>query len=70
MTTFRDLTKPTFPTFERWRERADAHREPIAALAGTKYAESFVQACTILERFWLDGLMGYMLMVAERPGER
>lgn len=62
-----DLTEATLPTFARWRENADRHREQVIQLFGAEELEEFVAACNVLEGFWNDGTLGYGLLSASKP---
>ena len=63
-----DLTAVTRPTFEYWRENANRTREPVTALVGDDYWRRFVESCDVLGRLWDDGLWGYGLLSASKPG--
>jgi 27-O-demethylrifamycin SV methyltransferase len=63
----RDLTAPTRPTFQRWRERAETHRAELLASFGESRLTAFVDSCAVLERFWDDGTLGYGLIAAGKP---
>lgn len=63
----RDLTSATRPTFARWRENADQHRDKVAALIGDDGWQRFRDACDVLEGFWDDGTLGYALLTASKP---
>jgi 27-O-demethylrifamycin SV methyltransferase len=64
----RDITTETRPTFQRWRENAERHRERVTELFGAEERAKFVESCDVLEGFWDDGTLGYGLFVATRPG--
>ncbi len=61
-----DLTAKTRPTFMRWRENAELHREQVRALFGEAEQQRFREACSVLERFWDEGLLGYGLIGASK----
>jgi 27-O-demethylrifamycin SV methyltransferase len=63
----RDITAETRPTFQRWRENADRHRDRVTELFGADELAKFVESCDVLERFWDDGTLGYGLFVAVKP---
>ena len=63
-----DLTELTLPTFARWRDNAQAHREEVAATLGRDGFDAFVRSADLLEGFWLDGTFGYGLLAAVKPG--
>lgn len=63
----RDLTAGTRPTFARWRENAERHRESVIARLTEQDWRRFVDACDVLEGFWDDGTLGYGLLVASKP---
>ncbi|PZS29894.1 MAG: hypothetical protein DLM58_14715 [Pseudonocardiales bacterium] len=62
-----DLTQPTLPTFDRWRNNADAHRIAATLALGAEGFDAFVRSCDILEAFWRDGTFGYGLLAAVKP---
>ena len=62
-----DLTTATRPTFARWRENADKHRDRVIASLGEEGLRQFVEACAVLEGFWDDGTLGYGLLAASKP---
>lgn len=62
-----DLTAQTRPTFERWRENADRHRDEVVASIGADDWQRFVDSCAVLEGFWDDGTLGYGLVAAAKP---
>jgi cyclopropane fatty-acyl-phospholipid synthase-like methyltransferase len=62
----RDLTAATRPTFARWLENAERHREAVAAELGREGWQEFIDACQVLEGFWDDGTLGYALIAAGR----
>lgn len=64
-----DLTEATMPTFDRWQENARRSRAECVGLFGERSWEQFVEAASVLRRFWRDGILGYELIAAERsPG--
>jgi 27-O-demethylrifamycin SV methyltransferase len=63
----RDLTTLTRPTFPRWRENAEAHRVELLESFGESRLTAFMDSCTVLERFWDDGTLGYGLLAAAKP---
>jgi 27-O-demethylrifamycin SV methyltransferase len=63
----RDLTPETRPTFTRWRENAERHREQVVELLGEQDWRRFVDSCDVLEGFWDDGTLGYGLLAASHP---
>jgi 27-O-demethylrifamycin SV methyltransferase len=62
-----DLTAETRPTLARWRDNAEHHREEVATLLGEDERRRFVEACSVLERFWQDGRLGYALLAGSKP---
>lgn len=62
-----DLTAATRPTFARWRENADRHRDAVTELIGADGHRQFAESCDVLEAFWDDGTLGYGLLAAARP---
>jgi 27-O-demethylrifamycin SV methyltransferase len=59
-----DISKPTFPTFHRWRQNANTNRESVCGMIGERAWEQFMLSCDILERFWQDGILGYGIISA------
>jgi 27-O-demethylrifamycin SV methyltransferase len=62
-----DLTSDTRPTFARWRENAERHRDEATSLLGEEDLARFVQSCDVLQAFWDDGTLGYGLLAAAKP---
>lgn len=62
-----DLTARTRPTFARWRENAEQHRDEVVRLLGAEDHQRFADSCDILQGFWDDGTLGYGLLAAARP---
>lgn len=62
-----NLTKPTRPTFSKWRENASRHRDRVVELLGEEDWRKFLGACDVLEGFWDDGTLGYALLSASKP---
>jgi cyclopropane fatty-acyl-phospholipid synthase-like methyltransferase len=62
-----DLTAATRPTFDRWRQAADANRAQVVDLLDQTEWQRFVDSCDVLEGFWDDGTLGYGLLAAHRP---
>lgn len=61
-----DLTSVTQPTFARWRDNAESHREEVVASIGAEGWQQFVDSCDVLEGFWDDGTLGYGLLSASK----
>jgi 27-O-demethylrifamycin SV methyltransferase len=62
-----DLTKATRPTFARWRENADQHKDEVVPLLGEDGWQQFKDSADVLEGFWDDGTLGYGLIAARKP---
>ena len=62
-----DLTAATRPTFARWRQNAQRHRDEVVLSLGQTGWNDFVESCSVLEGFWDDGTLGYGLLAASRP---
>jgi 27-O-demethylrifamycin SV methyltransferase len=61
-----DISKPTFPTFNRWRLNANANRESVCRMIGERAWEQFLLSCDVLERFWHDEILGYGIISARK----
>jgi 27-O-demethylrifamycin SV methyltransferase len=61
-----DLTAATRPTFERWRENAERHRDEVDELIGAEDRRRFAESCDVLQGFWDDGTLGYGLIAAQK----
>ncbi len=61
-----DLTERTRPTFARWRENAEQHRDLVVSLVGEQSYEQFVESTAVLTKFWDDGTLGYGLISATK----
>ena len=62
-----DLSHPTRPTFERWRQNAHEHRDAVVRELGEADWQRFVDACDVLEQLWDEGAFGYALLAAAKP---
>jgi len=62
-----DLTAATRPTFSRWRENANRHRDRVVALLGRDEWQRFLDACSVMDRFWDEGRLGYALLAGSKP---
>jgi cyclopropane fatty-acyl-phospholipid synthase-like methyltransferase len=62
-----DYTDMTRPTFARWRDNAERHREAVVSLLGPDGHKRFVEGTFVLEGFWDDGTLGYGLIAASKP---
>ena len=63
-----DLREATEPTFAHWRRNLDRHRDRVATLIGDEGVAHFAASCDILARFWREGVLGYGLVAARKPG--
>jgi 27-O-demethylrifamycin SV methyltransferase len=63
----RDLTAETRPTFDRWQENLDRHRDVVAGILGERSVHDFEASLRILAGFWDDGTLGYGLLAAHKP---
>ncbi|MBO0768041.1 MAG: class I SAM-dependent methyltransferase [Solirubrobacterales bacterium] len=61
-----DLTAATRPTFERWRQNADQHREQVTELLSAEDWQRFRDSCDVLASFWDDGTLGYGLIAGAK----
>jgi cyclopropane fatty-acyl-phospholipid synthase-like methyltransferase len=62
-----DLAAATRPTFVRSRENASRHRDQLVALLGGAEWQRFLDACSVMERFWDEGRFGYTLLAGSKP---
>lgn len=60
-----DISAEVRPTFDRWRENADAYRSEVEQLIGPDALRQFRESAGILSRFWAEGWLGYGLLVAK-----
>lgn len=61
-----DISKPTFPTFDRWRQNAIANRENVCSMIGELAWQQFLMSCSVLERFWQEDILGYGIISARK----
>ncbi|HEY6132055.1 MAG TPA: methyltransferase domain-containing protein [Halioglobus sp.] len=59
-----DISKPTFPTFSRWRQNAMGKRESVCEMIGGRAWEQFLLSCDVLEKFWQEDILGYGIISA------
>jgi 27-O-demethylrifamycin SV methyltransferase len=62
-----DITAETLPTFDRWQDNLDRHREQVHGILGAQSVAEFGESLQILRRLWHDGTLGYGMMSAARP---
>lgn len=62
-----DLSERVLPTVDHWRRNADLHAAEVEQILGPEDLQDFRQSCDILARFWQDGRLGYVLLVATKP---
>lgn len=63
----RDISQQTAPTFAHWRANAERYSREVAELVGEKALADFIQSCSELEQMWADQILGYGLLVADAP---
>jgi hypothetical protein len=63
-----DLSERVESTFGQWRDRARRAGPSVTALIGEDGLANFIEGCDVMERFFAEGITGYALMVAEKPG--
>jgi 27-O-demethylrifamycin SV methyltransferase len=61
-----DVSVPTLPTFDRWRQNAAFHEKAVIALVGERLLTDFIDASYVLESLWNDGRFGYGLLAGTR----
>jgi len=61
-----DISKPTFPTFNRWRQNAHANHESVCSKIGERAWEQFLLSCDVLEQFWREDILGYGIISARK----
>jgi len=54
------------PTFARWRENAARFERRILPLIGRERLDQFIRSCSVLERLWDEGILGYGLIAARK----
>ena len=62
-----DITAETLPTFDRWQDNLNEHRDRVNEILAAESVAEFEESLEILRRFWQDGTLGYGLMSATRP---
>jgi 27-O-demethylrifamycin SV methyltransferase len=62
-----DLSDATRPTFVRWQENVDRHRDEVLDILGAESVGSFEDSLRILDRLWGDGTLGYGIFSAVKP---
>jgi 27-O-demethylrifamycin SV methyltransferase len=65
-----DLTEHVLPTFACWRQRAHRASDGSAAGIGAAWLARFVAGCDVMERFFVQGLVRYLLIGARQSTER
>lgn len=66
VSTARDISEPTFTTFDRWRKNARDNRESVSARIGERSWEQFLLSCDVLEAFWNEKILGYGILCAQK----
>jgi 27-O-demethylrifamycin SV methyltransferase len=59
-----DITTQTLPTFDRWQDNLNEHRDQVDEILGSAGLAEFEESMDILRRFWQDGTLGYGIMSA------
>lgn len=62
-----DLSEPTYPTFQRWRENLELHREAVTPALGEQGVDEFDRSLAVLEGLWSEKTLGYALLSASAP---
>jgi 27-O-demethylrifamycin SV methyltransferase len=63
-----DISERVVPTVAHWRRNAELHAAEVEQILGPEELRDFRQSCDILTRFWQEGRLGYILLVATKPG--
>ena len=63
-----DVTSQAKPTLAAWKQNVGIHREQIRQHLSPSAVDDFVMTCDIIENFFNQGLMGYGMIRAVRPG--
>ena len=63
-----DVSEQVKPTLAAWKENIALHRTRHENLLPPGAIDDFVTTCDILQRFFDDGVMGYGLLRAVKPG--
>jgi 27-O-demethylrifamycin SV methyltransferase len=61
-----DISRETYPTFDRWRENANHNRESVVGKIGAEAWKKFLLSCDLLEQFWRDDILGYGIISAHK----
>lgn len=64
ISTARDISEPTYPTFDRWRNNALNNRDSVSARIGERPWQQFLLSCDVLETFWSNRILGYGILSA------
>lgn len=62
-----DLSEATYPTFQRWRENLEQHREAVTPALGEQGVDEFDRSLAVLEGLWREKTLGYALLSASAP---
>jgi 27-O-demethylrifamycin SV methyltransferase len=62
-----DISEHVLPTVDHWRRNAEMHAAEVQQMLGPEELRDFRQSCDILARFWREGRLGYVLLVAAKP---
>jgi len=63
----RNITSETLRTFDCWRKNALAHKATVCDLIGEEAWQQFLDSCDVLQKFWLDKVLGYGIISACKP---
>jgi 27-O-demethylrifamycin SV methyltransferase len=66
-TEIEDISKHVPPTLAHWRRNAELHAVEVEHILGPEELRDFRRSCDILSRFWQEGRLGYILLVAVKP---
>ena len=64
----RDISAQAQPTLSAWKKNVDVHLAHIQNYLSQAAIDNFMASCDILEDFFEQGLMGYGMIRATRPG--
>ena len=62
-----DLSEATFPTFSRWRDNLERHRDEVTDALGVRGVDTFEQSLDVLAGLWQEQTLGYALLSAYLP---
>jgi 27-O-demethylrifamycin SV methyltransferase len=64
----RNISTATLPTFSRWQQNALLNKEKVINILDETAWQKFFDSCEVLEKFWHQEILGYGILAACKAG--